>query len=37
MPIGDDVFVRGDRLGVEQGDYVYRRSDLLFEPFVCSR
>ena len=24
MLIGDDVFVRGVRLGVEQGDYVYR-------------
>ena len=30
MLIGDDVFVRGIRLGVEQGEYVYRRGDLLF-------
>ena len=32
MLIGDDVFVRGIRLGVEQGEYVYRRGDLLFGP-----
>ena len=32
MLIGDDVFVRGVRLGVEQGEYVYRRGDLLFGP-----
>ena len=30
--IGDDVFVRGIRRGVERGDYVYRRGDLLFGP-----
>ena len=32
MLIGDDVFLRGVRRGVEQGEYVYRRSDLLFGP-----
>lgn len=32
MLSGDDVFVRGIRQGVEQGDYVYRRGDLLFGP-----
>ena len=34
LPIlsGDDVFVRGMRRGVEQGDYVYRRGNLLFGP-----
>ena len=32
MLIGDDVFVRGVRLGVENGDYVYRRGELLFGP-----
>ena len=30
--IGDDVFVRGVRRGVEQGEYVYRRGDLLLGP-----
>ena len=32
LPIlsGDDVFVRGLRRGIEQGEYVYRRGDLLF-------
>ena len=30
--IGDDIFVRGVRRGVEQGDYVYRRGDLLYGP-----
>ena len=30
--IGDDVFVRGVRRGIEQGDYVYRRGDLLYGP-----
>ena len=30
--IGDDVFVRGVRRGVEQGDYVYRRGDLMYGP-----
>ena len=33
MPIvGDDVFTRGVRHGIEQGEYVYRRGDLLFGP-----
>ena len=34
LPIlsGDDVFVRGVRLGIEEGEYVYRRGDLLFGP-----
>ena len=32
MLIGDDVFVRGVRLGVDQGEYVYRRGDLLLGP-----
>ncbi len=32
MLIGDDVFIRGVRLGVEQSEYVYRRGDLLFGP-----
>ena len=32
MLIGDDVFVRGVRRGIEQGEYVYRRGDLLFGP-----
>ena len=32
MLIGDQSFVRGLRLGVEQGWYVYRRGDLLFGP-----
>ena len=30
--LGDDLFVRGVRRGIEQGDYVYRRGDLLFGP-----
>ena len=30
MLVGDDVFVKGIRKGVEQGDYVYRRGDLLY-------
>ena len=30
--IDDDVFVRGVRRGVEQGEYVYRRGDLLLGP-----
>ena len=30
--IGDDIFIRGVRRGVEQGEYVYRRSELLFGP-----
>ena len=32
MLVGDDVFVRGIRRGVEQGEYVYRRGDLLYGP-----
>ena len=30
--VGNDTFVRGIRRGVEQGEYVYRRGDLLFGP-----
>ena len=30
--IGDDIFIRGVRRGIEQGEYVYRRGDLLFGP-----
>ena len=30
--IGDDVFIRGVRRGIEQGEYVYRRGELLFGP-----
>ncbi len=30
--LGDDVFVRGIRMGVKQGKYVYRRGKLLFGP-----
>ena len=30
--VGDDLFVRGVRRGIEQGEYVYRRGDLLFGP-----
>ena len=32
MLLGDDLFVRGVRRGIEQGDYVYRRGDLLLGP-----
>ena len=32
MLLGDDLFVRGVRQGIEQGDWVYRRGDLLFGP-----
>ena len=32
MLIGDDIFVRGVRRGVESGDYVYQRGELLFGP-----
>ena len=32
MLVGDDVFLRGVRLGVERGDYVYRGGDLLCGP-----
>ncbi|QRM31085.1 ATP-binding protein [Microvirga sp. VF16] len=28
--IGDDVFLKGIRRGIEQGEYVYRRGDLLY-------
>ena len=30
--IGDDIFIRGVRRGIEQGDYVYQRGELLFGP-----
>ena len=30
--VGDDIFIRGLRRGIEQGEYVYRRGDLLFGP-----
>ncbi|MEO8624687.1 MAG: DUF499 domain-containing protein, partial [bacterium] len=30
MLVGDDVFIAGIRRGVEQGEYVYRRGDLLY-------
>ena len=30
--IGDNVFIRGVRRGVEQSEYVYRRGELLFGP-----
>ena len=30
--IGDDLFIRGLRRGIEQGEYVYQRGDLLFGP-----
>lgn len=32
MLVGDDVFVRGIRRGVESGEYVYVRSDLVYGP-----
>ena len=32
MLIGDDTFIRGLRRGVEQGEYVYRRGELLYGP-----
>ena len=32
MLIGDATFIRGIREGVERGDYVYQRGDLLFGP-----
>ena len=32
MLIGDDTFIRGIRVGVERGDYVYQRGELLFGP-----
>ena len=30
--IGDDTFIRGVQRGIEQGEYVYQRGDLLFGP-----
>jgi hypothetical protein len=30
--IGDDIFVRAIRRGIETGEYVYRRGDLLYGP-----
>ena len=30
--IGDEIFIRGIRRGVEQGKYVYQRGELLFGP-----
>ena len=30
--IGNDIFIRGVRRGIEQGEYVYQRGDLLFGP-----
>ena len=30
--VGDDIFVRGVRRGIEQGEYVYQRGDLMFGP-----
>ena len=32
MLLGDDIFIRGIRRDIEQGDYVYQRGDLLFGP-----
>jgi hypothetical protein len=32
MLLGEDVFIKGIRRGVEQGEYIYRRGDLLFGP-----
>lgn len=32
MLVGDDVFIHGIRRGVEQGEYVYRRGELLYGP-----
>ncbi len=32
MLMGQDIFIRGIRRGIENGDYVYRRGDLLFGP-----
>lgn len=32
MLVGDDVFVRGIRSGIESGEYVYRRDELLYGP-----
>ena len=30
--VGDDIFVRGVRRGIEQGEYVYKRGELLYGP-----
>lgn len=30
--LGDDIYIRGIRLGIQQGDYVYKRGDLMFGP-----
>ena len=30
--IGDDIFIRGVRRGIEQGEYVYQRDELLLGP-----
>ena len=30
--IGDDIFIRGVRRGIEQGEYVYQRGELLYGP-----
>ena len=30
--VGDDIFIRGLRRGIEQGEYVYQRGDLLYGP-----
>ena len=30
--IGDDIFIRGVRRGIEQGEYIYQCGDLLFGP-----
>ena len=32
MLVGDDVFIRGIRKGIESGDYVYQRDTLLYGP-----
>ena len=32
MLLGDDIFIRGIRRGIEQGDYVCQRGDLVFGP-----
>ena len=30
--VGDDIFIRGVRRGIEQGEYIYQRGELLFGP-----
>ena len=30
--VGDDIFIRGVRRGIEQGEYVYQRGELLYGP-----